>query len=393
MKQVQVNKQYYQCAESDRRFVIHNGGTRSGKTYAIIQYLISLALSTDPDESLSFTIARKWLPSLKESAYLDFQEILKEWNLYNEEDHNKTDLKYLLNGHTFKFLATGDQPDRLRSMKRDILYINEVQELTKEEFRQLNFRTSKQVFMDYNPSMSEHWVYDLEDARDDDVDVFVSTWADNQFLPKVQRDEILSLQKTDPEAWKVYGEGKRASVNKGRIFRGWEQIPKLPEGNVFWSLDFGYFPDPTSLVKMVVANEALYVKEILHSTKVMDEDIIMALRNAGYAGETIHCDHNQKQTIEQLRRAGFVAKEGRKGSGSKLEGINFLKRASVFVTQDSKNVWREYQGYSWKLKRGFDADDDNAYEQVPMDKNDHSMDSIRMGYYSEYFSGREFFII
>ena len=391
---IQANKQFYQCVESvDKRFVIHNGGTRSGKTYAILQYLIYKALNTDPKEALNFTIVRKFLPSLKDSGYSDFFEILNSWNYYLESNHNKTDLKYVLNGHTFKFLATGDQPERLRSMKRDILYIIECQELSKEEMRQLNYRTTTQVFMCYNPSMSEHWVYDLEDNRAEDVAVFVSTFKDNNFISDIQKREIMKLEQTDPEAWRVFGLGLRASTNKGRIYKGWEEVSELPEGAVFYSVDFGFYPDPSVILKIVSANESIYVKELAYSTKMVDEDIIMVLRNAHYMGEPIYCDHNQKQTIEQLKRSGFAAREARKGSGSILEGINFLKRASVFYQKDSKNLLKEYQNYSWKLKRGFDPDDDNAYEQFPEGKNDHSMDALRMGYYSHFFVGNKFFVI
>lgn len=392
--EIQANKQFYQCVESvGKRFVIHNGGTRSGKTYAILQYLIYKALNTDPKEALNFTIVRKFLPSLKDSGYSDFFEILNSWNYYLESNHNKTDLKYVLNGHTFKFLATGDQPERLRSMKRDILYIIECQELSKEEMRQLNYRTTTQVFMCYNPSMSEHWVYDLEDNRAEDVAVFVSTFKDNNFISDIQKREIMKLEQTDPEAWRVFGLGLRASTNKGRIYKGWEEVSELPEGAVFYSVDFGFYPDPSVILKIVSANESIYVKELAYSTKMVDEDIIMVLRNAHYMGEPIYCDHNQKQTIEQLKRSGFAAREARKGSGSILEGINFLKRASVFYQKDSKNLLKEYQNYSWKLKRGFDPDDDNAYEQFPEGKNDHSMDALRMGYYSHFFVGNKFFVI
>jgi len=392
--EIQANKQFYQCVESvGKRFVIHNGGTRSGKTYAILQYLIYKALNTDPKEALNFTIVRKFLPSLKDSGYSDFFEILNSWNYYLEQNHNKTDLKYVLNGHTFKFLATGDQPERLRSMKRDILYIIECQELSKEEMRQLNYRTTTQVFMCYNPSMSEHWVYDLEDNRAEDVAVFVSTFKDNNFISDIQKREIMKLEQTDPEAWRVFGLGLRASTNKGRIYKGWEEVSELPEGAVFYSVDFGFYPDPSVILKIVSANESIYVKELAYSTKMVDEDIIMVLRNAHYMGEPIYCDHNQKQTIEQLKRSGFAAREARKGSGSILEGINFLKRASVFYQKDSKNLLKEYQNYSWKLKRGFDPDDDNAYEQFPDGKNDHSMDALRMGYYSHFFVGNKFFVI
>lgn len=370
--------------------VSHN----SGKTYSIIQYLMYLALSTDAKKNpLYFTIVRKWLPSLKESTYLDFQEIITKYGYYDEVNHNKTELKYVLNGHTFKFLATGDQPERLRSMKRDILYINEVSELTKEEFRQLNFRTTTKVIMDYNPSMSEHWVYDLEDNRPDDVDVFHSTYKDNSFLSDSQVKEIEELQKSDPESWRVYGEGKRATLRKGRIFKGWEQIQEIPDGAVFYGLDFGYHPDPTALIKITSANDSIYLEELMYSTKTMDEDIMRVLRNNGYAGEPIYCDHNQLATIEQLRRAGFNAKQGRKGSGSVIDGINFLKRATVFVHHRSSNLIKEYNAYSWKLKKGFDPDDADAYEQYPEDKNNHGIDSVRLAYYSHYFVGQKFFVV
>jgi phage terminase large subunit len=391
---IKANKQFYQCLDSsDKRFVIHNGGTRSGKTYAILQYLIYKALNTDPKEALNFTIVRKFLPSLKDSGYSDFFEILNAWGYYDETNHNKTDLKYKLNGHTFKFLATGDQPDRLRSMKRDILYIIECQELSKEEYRQLNYRTTTQAFFCYNPSMTESWIYDLEDNRAEDVAVFVSTYKDNNFLSAIQKKEIEMLQRTDPEAYRVYGLGLRASTNKGRIYKGWEEINELPEGGVFYAVDFGFFPDPTAIIKVVSANESIYVKELAYSTKMMDEEIIMTLRNAHYMGEPVYCDHNQKQTIEQLKRSGFNAVQGRKGSGSIIEGINFLKRASVFYHKDSKNLHKEYMAYSWKLKRGFDPDDDNAYESFPEDKNNHLLDALRMGYYSHFFVGNKFFVI
>lgn len=414
--QMVANKQFYQCLQSDikfnevnqkiakasederndietNRFWIYAGGSRSGKTYAIIQFLIYKALVTPSDRALSFTIVRKWLPSLKESVYIDFQEILTHYGHYQEEHHNKSDLKYNLNGHTFKFLATADQPDRLRSMKRDILYINEVNELSKEEFRQLNLRTTMYVLMDYNPSMSEHWVYDLEDNRPTEVNFYHSIWKDNHFLSTEQKREILALQQTDPEAWKVYGQGERATLRKGRVFKGWEQVYDLPEGDVVWGIDFGWHPDPTAIVKIVKTNDAFYIKEIMYSTKATEEDIMLAIRNNDYRNEPLWCDHNQKQIIEALKRSGYNAMEARKGTGSIIDGINFIKRSKVFYTKTSKNLEKEYNSYSWKMKKGFDPDDPNAYEQFPEDKNNHIIDATRYALFSSYFVSNRFFVV
>ncbi len=390
--ELKVNKQFYECLESEKYLIVHEGGSRSGKTYAILQYLFFLALSTDANEKpLRISIVRKYLPSLKRSTYYDFIQIVKDYGYYDEVFHNRTDLIYILEGHMFEFFAVADEPQKLRSLGRDILYINEALEFSEEEFRQLKMRTTTKIIIDYNPSESEHWAYDRAD--EENADLFVSTYHDNAFLTQHQVEAIEDEQSRNPAFWRVFGEGKRAKILKGRIYSGWIQIPELPEhGEIFYGLDFGFHPDPTALVKCVtVDQDKIYVKELIYSTKVMEETIIKKLTTEPNA--PIYCDHNQPQIREALRRAGFDARLAKKGSGSLSEGINFVKRAGVYVTEDSPYTWTEYGSYSWKKKKGFDPEDDDAWEQVPEDRNNHAMDAIRMGYYSHYFVKREFFVI
>ena len=288
-------------------------------------------------------------------------------------------------------MATGDNPDRLRSIARNICYINEVLELTKEEFRQIRYRTKDFIIVDYNPSEPDHWIYDEID--DEDSDFFISTYLDNAFLSEMQIKNIEREKKSNPSAWKVFGEGKRAAVLKGRIYSGWQKVDSLPdEGEIFYGLDFGFDPDPTSLNKLVMANDSLYIKELLYAPKMTERDIINVLNREPHG--KVYCDHNQKQMIEGLRRAGINAVMAKKGSGSIAEGIDFVNRAKIYVTEDSENVWREYQTYQWNMKKGFDADDPNAWEKVPKrNQADHAMDSVRMGYYSHYFVGGNFFVV
>ena len=396
---LKVNRQFYDCLNSEKSIIIHEGGSGSSKTYSILQYLFYLCLlgeATIRDMfgkyPLKISIVRKYLPSLRRSVYYDFISILKSYNYYDVKFHNQSpdNLTYELNGNLIEFFAAGEHAERLRGPRRDILYVNEALEFGAEDWRQLVMRTNIKIIADYNPSETEHFMYTIADGEDSDL--FVSTYMDNHFLSNNARNEIEKTKASNPEFWRVFGEGKRAKILKGRIYSNWERVDKLPEGEVFYGLDFGWHPDPIALTKCVRANDSIYIQELMYSTKVMVEDVIANLRM--HPKGKIYCDQNQEQTREELRRAGFNALPAKKGSGSVLDGINFVKNTQVYVVGESKNLWDEYNGYKWKMKKGFDPDDDNAWEAVPDPSNaDHLLDSLRYAYYSHYFSGKEFFVV
>lgn len=90
--------------DSTKRISQHIGGTRSGKTYAILQYLIVKALET----AQTITIVRKTIPSLKRTVIKDFTDILKGLNIWREDDFNITDRIYRLNESTIQFINSDD---------------------------------------------------------------------------------------------------------------------------------------------------------------------------------------------------------------------------------------------------------------------------------------------
>lgn len=386
-----VNKAFYMTLKCKKSLIIHQGGTRSGKSYSILQYIIYTCLSTPSSENLSINIVRKFGPALKATIYLDFISILKNYDYYDEAYHNKSDLVYELNGHTIRFVASADNPERLKGLSGDILFINEVTEITREEWNQLAFRNRGKIIVDFNPSDPDHFIFD--EMKRDKAATFITTYHDNKFLTDDQIEEIEVLQKRNPTQWKIYGTGLRAVITQGRIFSGWQKVDSLPDGPAIYGLDFGYSNDPTSLVKIVKVNDAIYLKEICYAAKMDVIDIFRAMRDE-YRGEKVYCDHNQPQITEGLRRHGVNALTAKKGAGSVVEGIDFLARQAVFVHCESDNIWKEYSTYQWTLKKGFEAEDPNAWEKVPKKHQaDHALDAIRMGVYSEFFKGREFFVV
>ena len=389
VEKIQVNRQFYDCIKSVKRHLIHVGGSRSSKSYSITQYLIYIAqlsreerikvLNIDPQEypegmPFRIRIFRTSLPELRKSIYQDFQNILMRHGLYVEKDHRKAEFQYIMGDVTFSFVGTNDNPQALRGAESEMSFMNEANAFSKEEQKQVDMRTKFKMIYDYNPSMDSHWLYDFEDNDHVETDVFYSTYKDNKFLPKRQREVIENYKYTDPETYKVYALGQRGSKLKGRIFTNWETVSSLPEGAVFWGLDFGYTKDPTALVKCVKIDDCLYVKECMYDTGVQGGDIEAALQRNGYVyGDMVFCDHNQPIIVDELRRMQVNAVKAKKGNNSVMEGIEALKRVRVFITEDSENLINENKKYSYKLRKGGDPDNDSDWTNEPEDKNNHCL--------------------
>ena len=180
-KKIKVSVVFEKNFNARTKIVVNQGGSRSGKTYSILQLLIFVKAFEEREQV--FSIVRKTLPALRATAMRDFFEIVKEHDLYDVRNHNKTENTYRLNDNLFEFMSL-DQPQKKRGAKRAYLFINEANELTLEDWIQLSIRTERQIFIDYNPSMDEHWIFDVVIPRPDCTFIH-STYLDNlKFLPE-----------------------------------------------------------------------------------------------------------------------------------------------------------------------------------------------------------------
>ena len=356
---------------SNKRFVVHQGGTRSGKTYSILQCLIIKALeATSP---FTISICRRSMPSLKLSAMRDFINILDSMGLYKDSDHNKTEGTYKLGRCMFDFLSMDDAAKK-RGSKRDILYLNEANELSYEEQFQLVIRTEKQVIIDYNPSDNQSWIYDLLEERADEIDFIKSTYRDNPFLGEETIKEIENLKYTDDDYYRIYALGERGS-GRTLIFQH-KQIKEIDYHTtqfVGLGMDFGYSNDPTTLVEVWKGGiNDLYVKELCYKTKMTNNDIIGELKKLDVAPHTlIVADSAEPKSIEEIRRAGFNIKPTKKGKDSINVGIDYIRRHNLLVTEDSINLIKELNNYKWKMDRSGDM------TNQPVDAFNHAIDALR----------------
>jgi len=352
-----------------RRIKIIQGGTSAGKTFGILPVLIDKATKT---AGLEISIVAESIPHLRRGALRDFEKIMKWTGRFFDDRFNKTLLKYEFANGSFIEFFSADDSSKLRGARRDILYINECNNVPFEAYNELAIRTKKEVFLDFNPA-NEFWVHtELKDELDSDF--IILTYKDNEALD----DSIVQqIEKNREKAktssywsnwWKVYGEGQVGSL-EGVVFSNWKQIDVIPtEAKLIGiGLDFGYTNDPTAIIEIYKHNETRIVNQLVYQTGLLNSDIAKLLPN----NVPIYADSAEPKSIEEIRRYGKTIKAVTKGKDSINYGIDVMQRQSYLVTSKSVDLIKELRSYTW------DTDKQGTRLNKPIDHFNHGIDALR----------------
>ena len=369
---IKTNIVYDHLINNEKKIIVEQGGTRSGKTYNIILWIIFQYCTRNNNKIV--TICRKAFPSLRATVLRDFISILQANNIYSEKFHNKSNSEYHLFGNLIEFIAL-DQSQKIRGRKRDLLFINEANELYFEDWQQLIFRTQEKIILDFNPSDEYHWIYDKVIPRDDCA-FFKTTYLDNPFVEDSIVKEIERLRYTDEQYWQVYGLGERAA-SRSTIFKYLEvnQIP-VDASLIAYGMDFGYSNDPSTLVSVYTLGHDLYIKEHLYRTQMTTNDINLFLKEEKLLANPIYADSAEPRLIAELRRMGHNIFPSIKGKDSINAGIDLLKRYKIHILASSTNAIAEFRNYKWR------EDKAGMLVNIPEDKNNHIIDPCRYATYS-----------
>ena len=372
MEEIETNVVYEHLLDNTKKIVVEQGGTRSGKTYNIILWIIFQYCTNNNGKVV--TICRKTFPSLRATVLRDFISILQQHKIYSEKFHNKSNSEYHLFDNLIEFISL-DQPQKIRGRKRDLLFINEANELYFEDWQQLVFRTQDKIILDYNPSDEYHWIYDKVIPREDCA-FFKTTYLDNPFVEDSIIKEIERLKDTDEQYWEVYGLGER-SASRSTIF-SYVEVNQIPvDANLIaYGMDFGYTNDPTTLVSVYIDNHNLYIKEHLYRTQMTTNDINTFLKEEKLLNNPIYADSAEPRLIGELRRMGHNIFPSIKGKDSVNAGIDLLKRYKIHILSSSNNAISEFRNYKWR------EDKTGMLVNIPEDKHNHIIDPCRYATYS-----------
>lgn len=309
------------------------------------------------------------MPHLRKGAMKDWVDLLTASGIYDERMHDKTNSLFFLGGSIVEFFAL-DMPGKARGPRRDILFFNEVNLCSYDMWQQLLMRTRETVYCDFNPVDEFHWLYDKVLTKPD-TELIVSTYKDNPFLSRGERQEIEGLQDTDENLWRVFGLGQRGQ-SRGRVYNNWNEVnlsDDTRKGEVVYGIDFGYNV-PTAVVKLYMEPDGrVYVEELIYETNLTNGDLIERLKAIVEPKRApIYADSAEPDRIEEIYRAGFNIHPADK---SVEDGILSVKQKKLFVTNTSINIWKEYRSYSYQ------KDKNDHIIDAPVKYQDHAMDAIR----------------
>jgi phage terminase large subunit len=356
------------------RIKIVQGGTSAGKTYGILPILINKAMTTP---RLEISVVSESIPHLRRGAMKDFLKILQSTERLIPSSWHHTLLTYKFKNGSYIEFFSADQSDKLRGARRNILYINEANNVSFEAYQQLAIRTSNEVWLDFNPT-TEFWAH-TELMDDKDSEFLKLTYKDNEALPDSIRQEIEKAKergKTNDywaNWWKVYGLGELGSL-QGVVFTNWKQIDSIPEGARLeaYGLDFGFTNSPTALTEIWYYDGLYYLNEIIYQSGLMISELSDIMKQKEVIRNVmIYADSAEPRSIKDLRLRGWKVYEASKGGDSKIHGINKMQEENFMITKSSLNLIKEFRSYIWATSR------DGKALNEPVKAYDHAIDGVR----------------
>lgn len=376
---IEVTNVFERNEQSKARTVINAGGAGSSKTYSISQHLIFNRLMAMPN--LETCILRRTRTSNKRSVYKDFIKMLMEYDIYDEKDHNKSDLVYTFpKTNSYVWFGGLDQRSRIKSTQWHDIILEEANEFSKEDYWFLKTRLYRgqmqhgftpRIWMLFNPE--DCWIFDLEGKPD--VEFIYSNYKDNNFANEEYIKTLEGLKDEDETYYKIYALGQRAKP-KGLIYNPYivdKEFPKEYDDIVF-GLDFGY-NNPTALIGIGIKDGEYYLNELLYETKLTNADLIERLKQIilpEHRNELIFADDEDPNRIQEIINAGFKNCQPAKKKLVK-PGIDMCKRKKFHTLESNVNLNKEAKHYKWKLDKNGEPD------EMPVKYKDHTMDALRYG--------------
>lgn len=357
------------------RVRVIQGGTSSSKTFSILPLLIDYALTNAGAE---ISIVAESIPHLRRGAMRDFLKILEWTNNYIPDEWNASSFTYRFSNKSYiEFFSAGDE-SKLRGARRDILFINEANNINWESYYQLAIRTRKFIYLDYNPT-SEFWAH-TELIGNKNTDFIILTYKDNEALEPAIVKEIEAAKEKGKISeywrnwWQVYGLGQIGSI-QGAVFSTFAQVSETEIRDaelVSLGLDWGFTNDPTALIAVYRKNGKVLLHELIYETSLTNKDIGEKLKSLGInKSHEIIADSAEPKSIEEIRRMGFRVTPSVKGKDSVRQGIDILQRYDLLVTETSLNLIKELRNYRWATDKSGKALNE------PNDSWNHAIDSIR----------------
>jgi len=319
-------------------------------------------------------------PHLEDGAIADFKRIMIDRGYWKDDNWNETKHFYTFETDSvIKFISI-DKLGKAHGPRRDVLFINEANNISWNIFDQLKVRTKEIIWLDWNP-VTEFWYYtEIKDRIEHDF--ITLTYEDcREALPQNIIDDIES-HKENKAWWKVYGLGQLGEL-EGKIYTGWQIIDEIPHEARLErrGLDFGYTNDPTVLEDIYYYNGGFIIDEQIYQKGLSNKSIADTIKNLVNPHTLVVADSAEPKSIDEIKSYGINIIGAIKGPGSVYQGIQFVQAQKVSVTSRSVKTIKAYRNYLFSIDKNGNVTndpDDKIHEwSNPMDAIRYGLDSYR----------------
>jgi phage terminase large subunit len=373
---VKINQCYFSAVESHNRYLILYGGAGSGKSYFACQKFIA-RMTNEPNHR--FLFVRKVARTIRNSQFKLFKDLVSEYGILDKFVIRESEMGIVHKASKNEIISAGcDDIEKLKSIQGVTgIWIEETTELTEDDFQQIDLRLRgetknyKQIIMTFNPISALHW---LKRKPFEDSFVLKTTYHDNNFIDNEYKQTLENLENQNLNLHRIYALGEWGVLEE-LIYRPFELLQEYPTefDETYYGLDFG-FNNPTALIKVQVKDQIIYLTEMLYKTGLTNSDVIKELERLKISkSDLIYCDSAEPGRIEDISRAGYLAKPSDK---SVKDGIDYVKTCKIFSNYDNKNLNNEVLSYSYKKDKSGNVIDE------PVKFNDHLLDALRYALYT-----------
>ena len=376
----------YQAIGNDTRYYVITGGRASGKSFSVNIMLV--LLTYEANHTILFT--RYTLTSAYVSIIPEFIEKIELLDKFDDFHITKDEIINIRSGSKIVFkgikTSSGDQTANLKSITGVTTWVlDEAEELTDEEtFDKIDLtiretKNQNRIILILNPTTKEHWIYQrfFEDkgiqeginSSKDNTSYIHTTYQDNlKNLSESFLKQIEELKIRRPLKYKHAILGGWLNKAEGVIFNNWKIGEFKKIGVSVFGQDYGFSNDPTTLIETNIdtSNKLIYLKECYYLPSLTTSEITRL--NIQHAKDSlIVADSAEPRLISEIRSKGCNVKPSVKGQGSVTYGISLLQDYDLVISEDSINLVKELNNYSWLEKKS----------NTPIDKFNHLIEAIR----------------
>lgn len=384
---------YFKPLLGNARYKGVYGGRASSKSHTIAEYIVAMCAM---NQGLRVLCTREVQKSINQSVKKLIEDKIEKFGLSHMFKVRQSEIETPGGGLIMFQGLLAHTIDSIKSIEGvDICWIEEAQTVSQRSLdilRPTIFRRKGAcIISSWNPRDPKDPIDQLLRANPpEDAIVVKANYMDNPFLPEITLEEVEYDRSRDMDKFRHVWLGEYLVQSEASIFKNWkkEYFETPADARFYYGLDFGYAKDPTFLTRSfigrwegdkVVADangrclfvdyEAVaYGCEIDKLPDLLDK--VPEVRQW-----PMRCDNARPEVISWLQRNGYPrACSSKKGAGSIIDGIEFIRSYDVVIHERCKHLEDNFLHYKWQV--------DSKTEEIlpkPEDKNCDGVDSLRYG--------------